>query len=143
MKEQNPIWNDPREFIKDHYEEGKESEEVMKKPTFVDLFELAEKAKKKEDEKLLRELVSDVLSAAKNYNKAREKTKEMSADEKGGVTSSEVRRISHERLLDSINILERNCKRLGVDSSWRERVGEDRKKIGDWAVEQVAQHTEH
>jgi len=142
MKEQNPIWSNPSEFIRDHYRDDRESEEAMKKLTFEDLFVIAESAKKEGDRELLRGLVFDVLSSAKNYNEARERTRKIRGGEEE-ITSSKIRKIVHERLLDSLNILERNCERLGVNSSWRKKIGEERGEIGDWAVEAQGEHKEH
>jgi len=144
MREQNPIWSDPKQFIRDRWEEKAESEEkenLKTKLTFEDLFRIAGQAKKEEEKELLEELVADVLKSAQNYNKARERTKKLRDKEEEGVSSDKARKIAHERLLDALNILERNCRRLGVDSSWREKIGEEREKIGNWAVEEAFNYT--
>ena len=46
---------------------------------------------------------------------------------------NQARRTAHDRFIDACNILSRNMKKLGEDNKWREELGTDRKKIGDFA----------
>lgn len=39
----------------------------------------------------------------------------------------------HNAFIDSVNILSRNMRKAGEDTSWREQLGADRKVIGDFA----------
>lgn len=43
------------------------------------------------------------------------------------------RTAAHNALIDATNILARAMVKAGEDASWRRRLGEDRKGIGDWA----------
>lgn len=43
------------------------------------------------------------------------------------------RTLAHEVLIDSCNALARNMKAAGEDDSWRSSLGNDRKRIGDFA----------
>jgi len=47
--------------------------------------------------------------------------------------SDKVRRISHNALIDACNILSRNIIKEGEGAAWRGLLGNDRKKIGDFA----------
>jgi len=42
------------------------------------------------------------------------------------------RTILHNTLIDSVNILARNMEKIGEDASWRTKLGNDRKVIGDF-----------
>lgn len=43
------------------------------------------------------------------------------------------RRIAHDRFIDACNILSRNMAIADLDASWRKRLGQNRKVIGDLA----------
>jgi len=43
------------------------------------------------------------------------------------------RTMAHNAFIDSANILSRNMAKVGEDNSWREVLGDDRKRIGDFA----------
>lgn len=40
---------------------------------------------------------------------------------------------AHNALIDSTNILSRVMVKIGEDAAWRQKLGDDRKEIGDWA----------
>jgi hypothetical protein len=40
---------------------------------------------------------------------------------------------AHNALIDACNVLSRQMKRQGLDISWRDQLGEDRKEVGDFA----------
>jgi len=41
--------------------------------------------------------------------------------------------IAHNAFISSCDILARNMKKINEDASWRQRIGDDRKEIGDFA----------
>ena len=43
------------------------------------------------------------------------------------------RTAAHDRLIDACNILSRQMAKEGEDNSWRADLGEDRRRIGDFA----------
>ena len=43
------------------------------------------------------------------------------------------RTAAHHALIDSANILSRAMGKTGEDAAWRQKLGDDRKEIGDWA----------
>ncbi len=44
-----------------------------------------------------------------------------------------IRMRAHEALIGNCNALARNMKEAGEDDSWRKKLGDDRKRIGDFA----------
>jgi hypothetical protein len=40
---------------------------------------------------------------------------------------------AHNSLIDAANILSRAMSKIGEETTWREKLGNDRKEIGDWA----------
>jgi hypothetical protein len=44
------------------------------------------------------------------------------------------RTAAHNALIDALNILARNLAKQGLDVSWRDQIGDDRKETGDFAV---------
>jgi hypothetical protein len=44
-----------------------------------------------------------------------------------------VRTAAHNALIDAANILSRAMVKTGEDATWRRKLGDDRKEIGDWA----------
>lgn len=43
------------------------------------------------------------------------------------------RTIAHNAFISSCNVMARNMEKLNEDASWRKRIGNDRKEIGDFA----------
>ncbi len=45
------------------------------------------------------------------------------------------RRLCHNSLIDSLNLLSREYKKLGIDNTWRSAIiGDSRREAGDWAL---------
>ena len=55
------------------------------------------------------------------------------ADENERIEMDQERSSSHDAFIDSCNILSRYMTKAGLDNSWREKLGSDRKRIGDLA----------
>lgn len=51
----------------------------------------------------------------------------------GRVAMDEERTRAHDAFIDACNILSRNMDAQGEDNSWRQKIGTDRKSIGDFA----------
>lgn len=49
-------------------------------------------------------------------------------------SSDQARRIAHNSLVDSLNILSRQCRKEEVSNEWRRKIGEGHDEIGDWAL---------
>lgn len=85
----------------------------------------------------LEKLFLEVIKASLRYCRTRD-TLGLLRIEAGDVKALEecdrARRIAHNVLIDSINILSRACLSEGVSNKWREKFGRDRDVIGDWAV---------
>jgi len=47
--------------------------------------------------------------------------------------ADESRRITHNALVDKLNILSRESVKAGLDNSWRKDIGDSREQIGEWA----------
>lgn len=43
------------------------------------------------------------------------------------------RSMKHDAFITSLNVLARIAEKEGIDNSWRDDLGEDRKRIGDFA----------
>jgi|GEM_PF-1348639 hypothetical protein len=44
------------------------------------------------------------------------------------------RRLAHEALISNLNILSRWCAEERIPNNWRERIGDSRTEIGEWAL---------
>lgn len=53
-------------------------------------------------------------------------------NQKEKMESDHIRTMAHDTFIDSCNILARYMKTNGMDDSWREKIGHDRKDIGDF-----------
>lgn len=73
----------------------------------------------------------DFVEKAISYAHIRAKWPLLDIEERRNLDSS--RTISHNAFIDSCNILSRNMAHGGEDNSWRARLGDDRKVIGDFA----------
>ncbi len=82
-------------------------------------------------EPLLVELRQDFLDKAVRY--ARIRTDWELADLAGRHDLDEYRKRTHDALIDACNILSCAMVEQGLDTSWREQLGEDRRTIGDFA----------
>ena len=73
----------------------------------------------------------DFIKKAAEYTRIRCSWDYMSNDEKRDADDG--RTITHNSLIASINILSRIAGNEGIDNSWRKELGEERKRIGDFA----------
>lgn len=77
------------------------------------------------------DLCKDLLTAAVKYSQSRagwplwDREKRMEEDS--------LRTTRHNHIIDSFNILARYLKNQGKPASWRDALGDDRKRIGDFA----------
>ena len=73
----------------------------------------------------------DVLKNACDYTKIRNDWEHMSNEQKMEADPGRTR--IHDGFIAAINVLSRVAEKEGVDNSWREELGESRKRIGDFA----------
>lgn len=73
----------------------------------------------------------DCLKKSAKYCKIRNDWELMTREEKIDTDSS--RTSAHDSVITSINVLARIAEQDGVDPAWREKLGDDRKRIGDFA----------
>lgn len=76
-------------------------------------------------------LVEDVIESAIRYARIRVDWLFASQEDRRAMEGN--RSSAHTAFIDSLNILSRNMRKAGEDNSWREKIGEDRKEIGDFA----------
>ncbi len=118
-------------FIKELWEEKARAERPKGESEFEKLRRLVEGNEK------LEKLFSEVIKAALRYCQTRDSLALLHIDIEDTKALEEcdrMRRIAHNALIDSINILSRTCLQEGVSNKWREKLGTDRDIIGDWAV---------
>ncbi len=73
------------------------------------------------------EMIKKACAYAKIRNDWEYMTREMKIDADQGRT------MKHNSFIDSVNILNRLITNDGVSSNWREKLGDERKRIGDFA----------
>ncbi len=73
----------------------------------------------------------DFLKKAAEYAYIRNRWELMSNEEK--MDEDEGRTLKHNGFITSVNVLSRIAEKEGVDNSWKEELGESRKRIGDFA----------
>ncbi len=73
----------------------------------------------------------DCLKKAAAYTKMRNDWELMSREER--MDADEGRSLMHDGFITSLNILSRIADKEGIDHSWRDELGEERKRIGDFA----------
>lgn len=74
---------------------------------------------------------NDCLIKAAEYAKIRNDWETMSREEK--LDADNGRTIIHDSFIASLNILSRIAEKENIDNSWRVRLGDNRKRIGDFA----------
>ncbi len=74
---------------------------------------------------------NDCIEKCANYTKIRNDWETMSREEKKD--SDSLRTSRHDVVIASINVLSRIAGNEGIDNSWREKLGDERKRIGDFA----------
>lgn len=76
-------------------------------------------------------LADDLVKAAVRYARIRTDWALASVDQRREMDDERSR--AHTAFIDCCNILSRNMAKVGEDNSWRAKLGEDRKDIGDFA----------
>ena len=74
---------------------------------------------------------NDCIKKAAVYSKIRNDWENMGREEK--MIADEGRTLAHNGFITSINVLSRIVGNEGIDNSWREELGDERKRIGDFA----------
>ena len=82
------------------------------------------------DEEAL-ELYNELIDDAIRYSQIRAKWININNDEKKNIDAT--RTCSHNALITDFNILSRYLKLKGKNTFWKEKLGDDRKLIGDFA----------
>lgn len=77
------------------------------------------------------EFVSELIKKAIKYTEIRVNWEIMSREEK--IDKDSLRTGYHDSFITSINIISRLLDLEGIDISWRDKLGDDRKRIGDFA----------
>ncbi len=77
------------------------------------------------------EFWDDSIKKAAEYAYARNMWEHMSREEK--LEKDPGRSLKHDAFITSLNILARIAGNEGIDNSWRQELGEERKRIGDFA----------
>lgn len=77
------------------------------------------------------DLYADLIDAVAKYFPYRANWHFWDREKK--IAEDSVRTKRHDRVIDCFNILERYLKKKGKSAVWREILGEDRKRIGDFA----------
>lgn len=83
----------------------------------------------KDEDKM--EFYDDMIKKACSYAKIRGEWEYMTKEEK--MDADQGRTIKHNAFIDSVNILSRLITNDGVNSDWREKLGDNRKRVGDFA----------
>jgi hypothetical protein len=76
-------------------------------------------------------LRDDLIGVAVRY--ARYRVDDLLAEPEQKASLGQDRTACHNALIASCDILARNMKQAGEDASWRDRLGSDRKVVGDFA----------
>ncbi|MCR5739998.1 MAG: hypothetical protein K6G43_09275 [Lachnospiraceae bacterium] len=74
---------------------------------------------------------NECLKKALDYTERRCKWEFMSREEK--IAADQGRTMCHNGFIDSLNLLSRIADKEGIDNSWRQKLGDERKRIGDFA----------
>lgn len=81
-------------------------------------------------------LVKSLLNKAVRYSGLR--CEWYFADGERRIEMDQERTLAHNAFISSCDILSRNMLQAGEDSSWRKKIGQDRKEIGDFACLLIA-----
>jgi hypothetical protein len=76
-------------------------------------------------------LITDLWRCCLRYAAIRAGWPLMTAEERHGADPG--RTAAHNVVIDACNILSREMGKRGMDASWREKLGQDRRVIGDFA----------
>ena len=88
------------------------------------------------DDDVLEPLLREFYASAVKYSHLRAEW--ALADREARTAMDHPRRLSHNALIDAVNILSRNMQAKGKDIGWRARLGDERVWIGDLACYGVA-----
>ncbi len=77
------------------------------------------------------EFWNDFLKKAAKYAYIRSQWETMTREEK--IDQDDGRTAAHNSVITAVNVISRIAGNEGVDNSWREELGESRKRIGDFA----------
>lgn len=77
------------------------------------------------------EFWNEFLEKAGVYTEIRNRWEFMSREER--IEADRGRSLTHDGFITSINVLARIAEQEGLDNSWREKLGDARKRIGDYA----------
>ena len=77
------------------------------------------------------EIVNELIEKSIKYSVVRAKWEVWDRETK--IKEDEGRTLKHNSVIDAFNILARLIKSEDIDISWRDRLGDDRKRIGDFA----------
>ncbi|MBE6013758.1 MAG: hypothetical protein E7241_00115 [Lachnospiraceae bacterium] len=78
-----------------------------------------------------KEFWKDFLKKAAEYTHVRNMWEQMNRAEK--IDADQGRTLKHDSFITSLNVLSRIATNEGVDCSWRDELGEERKCLGDFA----------
>lgn len=92
---------------------------------------LQEMSKECQQHKALESLLREFYAAAIRY--AHFRSEWALADRDTRVRMDRPRRVAHDALIDSVNVLSRQMRARGKSNSWRARLGDERAAIGDLA----------
>lgn len=77
------------------------------------------------------ELKQSLILCAVRYARVRTDWRLAIPDERRAMDAGRI--VAHNALFDAANILSRAMLKSGEDVTWRRKLGDDRKEIGDWA----------
>ena len=80
------------------------------------------------DDKL--DFYNDLIRKAAKYTEIRCSWEYMGREEK--IAKDDARTAAHNKVITALNIVARLASSEGIDVSWREKLGDDRKRIGDF-----------
>ena len=87
-------------------------------------------------ESLFKELKEKILNYSISADRLSMASKNLATghgDREEVVRADEIRRRAHDALIDQVNILSRAFLREGLPNKWRDKVGDSREEIGEWA----------
>ncbi len=100
-------------------------EEALK--IYTDMVNCVRKCKLEDKE----EIWKDFINSAIEYAYIRSQWEYMSKSEK--MDADEGRTLKHNSVITHVNMLSKMAENDGVDNSWKEKLGDNRKRIGDFA----------
>lgn len=81
----------------------------------------------------LKELWDDLIKNALEYAAIRSQWLTFTKEERMDTGRNLVRTGKHNIVISSFNVLSRYLEKIGKDIKWREQLGEERKRVGDFA----------